>query len=302
MRVVDNRALVVVVVVLSFVGAAAAAPPEKARTTTWLEDARGRLLRVGFDAGSRWMVGGAVGLTADGDVAGALETELAYRSLLDFPDEDVAWKMVHTMLGARVLLDGATRFDDLSLTATLYEGRYHRWMREGFITVPLNPPKHLPFPLNIGAEGVVCRFETRPDDPETIGELTVQRAQIVFDFWRSRRLGSTAQIGFGPSYDIVLGKDRLTHHIAPFTRATAQVRHEWESGRQVVDVRGDVGYAWSTGDEWVLQATATAGYELIVLAVNDWPLSVFADVEYRFRDDHDVRGLAGVRMAIPLTH
>ncbi len=254
----------------------------------------GQAFRTVFDPGSRWLIGGGLAGTADGGLEAIAETAVLYRHLLDFPEEHVAWKLEHRLLSGRVSPGGAVE-------VTLYEGGYHRWMRDGWITVPTSPPKRLPFPLNIGAEGVAGRFRTRPDDPDLLGELAVQHAQVVFDFWRSRRLGSYAGIGFGPSYDILFYADRRVHRIAPFTRATMRVHHEFEEGRQALDLRGEAAYAWSADDVWIPSGEARAGYELIVLALNDWPLSVFAEVSYRFDRTHQLRGTAGLRFAAPLT-
>lgn len=267
-----------------------AAPPEP---SAWKTDERGRRMRVGFDPGNRWLLEGGLAASGDGAVDGELRFGLSIRQMLDFPGEGVAWKMHHQVLEARWSPGG-------DWSATLYQGRYHRWMEDGWVMLPTSPPRRLPFPLNIGIEGLVGRFETRPLDPEVFGVLAIQQAQVVFDFWRSPRVSSFALVGLGPSWDVRLGPQTV-HRVAPLSRATLDVHHEWDRGRQLLHVGGEVAYAWSDTGDWQLRARATGRYEVTVLAINDWPVSLAADIRYRFEGTHHVRGLLALSLTAPLS-
>ena len=309
---IGRRAVVVSAVLLSTVlvstlacRAAWGQAPEKPKQTRYERRPDGERFRVGFDQGSRWLIGGGAVLETAGPAPlgfGRAETALGYRHLLDYPLEDVAWKMYH--LGLHVTADLGIMpdsFQDLAFSGTLYRGRFHRWTRHGYIMLPSSPPRRLPFPLNIGVETLLARFETRPAQPETFGVLDVLAADIVFDFWRSRRLGSWAQVGLGTSYRMdfpVAGA--LQHVVAPFSRATLAAHHEWEDGRQTADMKSEVAYVWTSQPQWRVIARASAEYEVIFLAINDQALSAYTEIAWRYDQTHDVRATAGLRLGISL--
>ena len=298
-------------------GVASAGPPQ---SSAYVTDAQGRRFRTRFEPGHRFFFGAGWSTLATGsaDVVdagmGRLGTGLRVRHLLDFPDEDVAWKMYHRILEAR-LFQGEAEGARPVVEATVYHGRYVRWTRDGFITIPTSPPTRLAFPLNVGAEVSVGELRTRPRST-LAAELGIVRSEVLFDFWRSKRLGSFAQVGIGPEYAIWFLDGtpgaglQPSHVVAPFSMLSATVHHEWDSGRQVVNLRVQGAWAWSSrSDAWGARADALASYEIVFLALNDHPLSFFVDLAYRFeslelRDDdpgrHDLRTTAGLRLGWPL--
>jgi len=291
---------------------ATAAPPPGA---TFAADERGRRFRVAFDPGHRWLVGGSWSASVGGhgrseQGMGRIEARLLHRHLLGFPEEDVAWKMYQEILSVRLWEGGAPERPLVRLLA--YRGTFVRWMKSGFVTIPSSPPKRIPFPLSIGVEVAAGELRTLPESV-LAAEIGVVRSEVLFDFWRSRSMGSFAQVGMGPSYDLWLlcpeaGDVGLAHVVAPFSLATASFHHEWWGGKQAVDVRTAFAWAWSSAAGFGPRASASAEYEVVLLAVNDHPVSLFAEAEYHFegllqeRDPgrHDLRTALGVRLGWPL--
>ncbi len=104
---------------------------------------------AGYAAGDGW-----------GPAAGQVETALLFRHVVEQPEEESAWKLYHEMLSGRIWLGDLGDDPVPRIEATLYRGTYLRWQREGFITLPTSPPRRLQFPLNIGLDVAVGRFET----------------------------------------------------------------------------------------------------------------------------------------------
>ena len=273
---------------------------------------------VGFDPDSRWHLGGsyAFGLTAteDGNTelqtdAGQLDTGFAYRHALDLQSEGVAWKLYHQVLPSRLrFASGGSQF-----ATTLYAGRFIRWARDGKLLLATSPPQHVPFPLNIGVDTTIgdLRFANHPNGWDA--DLGVVSALVALDFWRRRALGSYAELGLGPTYGLRFAQAseqelETSHVVAPFTQASFLLRHESTDGRHAVHSRLGGGYAWSDADGWGWRAAGAASYEAILLAVNDLPVSCFAEVGYRYeqphpstRTAHELRTALGARFGVPLT-
>lgn len=286
----------------------AAPPMETAResATDWTTDEEGRTFRTGFDPGSQWQLGAG---WAPIDRA-QLTHGLLYRELLDYADEDVAWKMYHRILESRVTVGP----DHLGVRGTLYRGQYMRWMRDGWVTIPTNPPKRVAFPMNVGIDSFAGRFTLRPDNPLIGAEIGVAHTEVVLDFWRSKAMGSYFQVGIGPTYDIWLfgelkpaGITSVEHVISPFANVSATVHHEWDRGRQLVEARVSGAAVWASSRGWGPRASASARYELTLVAINDMPLTAYAEVDYGYEHlltgdggQHDLRGGAGLRWGLPL--
>lgn len=281
--------------------------PPASSASLWTTDEAGRRFRLRFDDGRRWTLGGAwSGSWSTGESSATLarvESSLRYRARLDFPAEGVSWKLYHRTLDVALTLDGR---DPRRARVLAYEGIFTRWMQDGWITIPTSPPKRLPFPLNIGLRATVGELEV---DLETrLTEIAVLETAIVFDFWRSRELGSYAQLELGPGYGLrLIGGGELVHVVAPFSAVAADVHHEWESGRQSINARLEAAWRWSSRTGWGPDAAVAVSYELVFLAVNDHPLSLYGEAGWRFRGDvepdkgqHDVRLATGLRVGWPL--
>lgn len=287
----------------------------------WTMDVEGRRFRIGFDPGSRWLLGGgyATGLAAGGGwtgpAAGMAETGLLYRHVVEDFEEETAWKLYHEVLAARVWLGDLGTEPVPRLEATLYRSAYLRWQRQGFLTLPATPPRRVQFPFNIGLDVTAGRFETTPEETGLAARLEVLRAHFLLDAWRSREPGRFAQFGLGFGYDLWLAgrfdADEaldVEHLVSPGSDFVAGVRYETPDGRHAVEARGSCGGWWSNVRGWALRAQAAASYELIWLAINDQPLSGYVEAAYRYEPflagvgaEHEFRATAGLRLGIALS-
>jgi hypothetical protein len=289
--------------------------PTAPAAPTWMSDGEGRRFRVGFDLGSRFVLG--LGYAPRYDAAGpsfaelALDTGVSERELRDVSGGNMTWKLYHEALTSRVRL-GAPDGDRLS--TTLYAGRFMSYLRDGRIGLPWSPSDYAPFPLNIGFAASFGSFELAEAASGYGLEIGVAQAEVVLDFWRQRALGSYAELGLGPSYALRLWKGgagselAIDHVVSPFTTASFTVHHEWDQGRELVEARIEGGYVLSSSWGSAGRARAAARYEAVLLALDDLPLSVFADVGYRYEQAphptggaHRLDATAGLRLGVELS-
>ena len=267
----------------------AAAPPPDADASDWVRDADGRRMRVGFDPGSRAYLGVAWSPTAAGTelALGASMFELGWLTRTRQDDASgVSWKLEHALFLAELGF-GSGSARELPLEATLYEGRFVRWSRDGALTIPTTPPTRLSIPFDLGAHVVVGRARTTPRDPAHVFAIDAVRAELVLDFWRTRAVGSAFGLEFGADYHLRIpradGDDgSVVHRVAPFTEGALHFHHEWDLGKGLVDLRVEGGTAWTSAGRWASWAGATAAWEVVVLAINDAPLSLRIAGRWRF--------------------
>ncbi|MBI4700162.1 MAG: hypothetical protein HY744_03170 [Deltaproteobacteria bacterium] len=277
----------------------------------WTTDEQGRVLRVSFDPGARWLLG--AGYAPRHGAGGAqpelaqIETGLAYRHRIDFPGEGISYKLYHRVLAGRAVAGPRSPWE---IDAALYEGRFLRWSRDGSIMLPTNPPRRMLLPLNIGVEATLGRIDLAPRPAGPAAEIGVVRAELLLDLWRRRAMGSYAELGLGPRYDLRLGGDdaaAVRHVVAPFTQGSFTFHHETADGLHGVEARLSGGPALSVAERWGARAEAVVSYEAILVAVNDLPLSAYAELGYRYEGlpapaggVPEVRATTGLRFAVPL--
>jgi hypothetical protein len=317
---VTGRAAAAFGLALGLAGASSPAPacaqePTAAAAPSWMSDADGRTFRVGFDLGSRFVLGLGYAPGYDGAEPAfaqlALDTGVLERELRDVSGGSMTWKLYHQALMSRVRFGSP---DGDRLSTTLYAGRFVSYLRDGRIVVPWSPSDYAPFPLNIGFAASLGSFELAEASAGYGLEIGVVQAAVVLDFWRRRELGSYAELGLGPSYALRLwntGAERelaIDHVVSPFTTASFTVHHEWDQGRELVDARIEGGYALSSSWGSAAGARAAARYEAVLLGIDDLPLSVFADVSYRYEQAphptggaHQLDAAAGLRLGVPLS-
>ncbi|MBT9556906.1 MAG: hypothetical protein IV100_12800 [Myxococcales bacterium] len=296
--------------------AIASVPAAGVAQPTWATDAEGRRFRQVFEPASRIHLGGNWRFGASGtqDVSlssGELELGLAFAYLDGDPETGVAWKHYHELLGGELHLKAGG--PAVLGTGLLYHGRFVRWARDGSITIPTSPPTQIPFPMNIGVDVTVG--SVRATGGSDVGlEIGALASEILLDVWRSPRLGVYAQFGVGPTWDVRLRLDpdsavvgAVEHVVAPFSQGSFELRYTTMTGLHTVRARGTGGWYWSSESGFGPRATAVASFETIVLAVNDWPLSVAVEAEYRYDGlgeplgrEHEWSGTVGLRLGAPL--
>lgn len=269
----------------------------------WVTDAQGRTFRVGFDPGSRWFLGVGYSVDPSGPVGdGDLRLEQAWLVRDEDRDNGRTWKLSHT-LGSVLARSGAR----WRLDATLYRGEYLRWSKDGGIVIPTIPPTRLSFPIDIGWSLEVGRVRTALESDKFTTEVTPLGAEILFDFWRSRHVGSYLVLGVGPRYEIALDRqERALHVVTPFSRARLTLHHEWCQGKQVFEASAEASTAWTTDEVWRDHAAASVSWEWTFLAVNDDPLSLRLAGDWRWdelyqdatHDGHELTATAGLRLGL----
>lgn len=270
----------------------------------YVTDAQGRTFRVGFDPGTRWLLG--VGYTRDEAEGDAASVELGIHFRATDRDDYRTWKLSHSLGDVSATFAGdASRFD-----GTLYHGQYLRWSKDGGVVIPTVPPTRLSFPIDIGWNLELGRLRTNLESDKFKAEIGAIGAEILFDFWRSRQHGSWFVLGVGPRYDIALdradGGAGVRHVVVPFSRARLTVHHEWCQGKQVFEASADASTAWTSDETWSDHAGANLSWEWTFMAVNDAPLSLRLAADWRwdelYRDDHhdghDLRASAGLRLGL----
>ncbi len=281
----------------------------------WTEDAEARSFRTGFDPGRRILLGGGYGPRSDlsGEPeldSGYLEVGVRYRHQLNFEQGLIVWKLYHQALWAKVDLRRGT---DPRLLATAYRGRLVRWAQDGGLVLPTNPPKTIPFPLNIGVETTVGQIDYRELPKGFSAEIGAIRSEVVLDLWRQRRLRSYAQLGVGPRYDLWLvdtptaQAGEAQHLIAPFTSGSFTFHHETSDGHHAVHTQLGAAHRLQVDQGWSSLVTASLSYEVLLFAINDLPVSSVLETDYRFSDEplmgrseHELRGSLGLRLAVPI--
>jgi hypothetical protein len=276
-------------------------------------DARGRRLRVRFDPGRRLRLGVAHAPAIEGDDFDAqrwqLDGGLAWRHVVDFEDEGIRWKLEHQVLDSAVAFAG----DGTTIDGELYALRFLRWSDDGSITLPTTPPRRIGFPFGIGFEAGVGRVDLQRGDGWR-GEIGVARGALLLDLLPRREHGGFLTIGVGPRYDLRLaandaatGAQRAEHLVAPFSQPELTWRQESSDGHHAFEAAARGGYVWTSSAAAGAQVATYARYEVLALAVNDMPVTLGAEVRWRWdrparpgEAEHEVLGCWGLRLGLPL--
>jgi len=256
--------------------AIAAAAAEPGAPTPWVDRPAGIRFRVRFDPGERLVFG--AGADADGThgAAPVAECSLRLRSLPPAPDRNVYWKRDHEVLQLRLAptqIDGA-----------LYRGLFLRHSRQGTLTIPLSPPVAVSLPFDVGLRtelGQLSGLLGIPGPGQSLLRAGLVHGEVLADFWRSPRPGRWLTAGVGARYDVGLARDAAgalapDHLVAPMTALAIALNDERGDGLLAGGLRGEGAYRWSSARNWEPSFRAEAEAEATPLALNDRPLSLYA--------------------------
>lgn len=227
-----------------------------------------------FDPGRRLVVGAELTVTEDGERPGG-SASLAFRHVVTTDDPAVWWRLEH------VVLD--TRWRGDALDVAIYRGRFLRHSRDGRIVLPTSPPRKIFLPFDVGAEADVGAIASI-DGGDRL-EVGVVRIALLVDLLRSETFRRRLTVGAAGRWDLAgsVGEGDPSaeeHRVAPFTVATAALHLESENGLTLVDLAGEGGRTWSTVESWRSAWSASGTLERVVVAVNDWPVSLYAQAGY----------------------
>jgi hypothetical protein len=269
---------------IAALGLALAARVAHADPCTALSTEGGRFAAC-FDPGNR------LSLTMGTDGYGG---GIAIRHTIDFEDEpDLVWKMEHA------IAEVTHGVSDGDIDAVVYRGRYLRHSRDGHIVLPIGgSPKNIFLPFDIGAFVEVGRLRWLRD---ARSDLDVIETAVLVDFARTRDFRTRLAIGPVASWDITFdhtGPLAVTdQRVAPFSALLTDLHLESHDGLTLGDLRVEAGSAWHSASGWAPRARAEALLERVVIAVNDRPISLFANAVYDSDSREAIAGI-GVRLVL----
>jgi len=254
-------------------------------------DSLGRRVRTTFDPGNRLIFSsGWEGLfhaqSADSlRQAGTFTVGLLLRDGCDGQQED-CWKSTYDFLISQVIVGRKGARGWPAGQTQLYSGDYVRYLTSPYLTVPTSPPRKLFVPFNFGVAVDVGRLSV-PTAPYNEGwDVGVIDTRLLLDFWRTPRPGSGLKLGVGIKYDVHVTEmndsAEVEHILAPFTATSLRFQHESRNGFHKWAAEVDASPAWSDHNGWGLHVHAQATYELVLVAVNDNPISLYSSASYRY--------------------
>jgi hypothetical protein len=255
-----------------WVQAVAEAPPG------WVRDERNRVMQFNFDMHRRiWIGGGYAPLSiAGGRWRSSGEAEFGTR--IDFPSsEGDALERLHLLEGR--LDPGQGYFAATALTfdtSRVYPTPPIR------ISTFFGKPRRLDLNLAVGLYAETARVEVFSDGPAQTW-IRVAAVQPTLDLWRSADLESYLRLRAGPSLD----HDSLSDRFVFGAEAAADYEHILDrDGFHRLYLTAEATRLWGLPDRGpVSRLQGKAGYELILLAVNDQPLSLDLEGRGGWRDD-----------------
>jgi hypothetical protein len=262
-----------------FVPAIAESPPG------WYRDEQGRVMQFNFDLHRRVYLGGAwAPLFRGGEGVEQDRIRVDFGIQTEFPggDED-------TRLHRLTFLETELYLGEPSLDVTLlrYDFNVERKVPLFRITTFFGKPRRFDLGLNLGAWMELLHQETIEREDNELSLLTWGAVHGTLDVWHSKDLVSFVRFRAGPSFErdrtngqntfvpAVVFEGNLTldtdgfHHLQFAAEARKVLLDDPVTGRPLHPER----------------LKARVGYEFILLAINDQPLSLVADGRGAWRSD-----------------
>jgi hypothetical protein len=262
-----------------FEEAIAEAPPG------WYRDERGRVMQVNFDLGRRVFVGGAWAPYYRPDGTGfvlsraRVELGVSVTTNANNDSQQQRWHFLEgTVWLGRNAIDTRVEASLLRFDLSSRHQRAPLW-----VTTFIGEPRRFDLPLNFGFWGEAGRFESLGG--RTF--VTIAELDVTLDLWNSVDLDSYVRVRVGPGleYDInakgayfrpaVAVEGDLTLDRDGFHHLTASATGEKLFFEPAVEGRGLSPQ----------RVRIKAGYEVILVALNDYPLTLVVDGRAAWRDD-----------------
>jgi len=255
----------------------------------WFRDEAGRIIQVNFDLHRRVYFGGAYaplfrpGGQADFSQASALpgRGRADFGIEIEFAEAGVrALHRLHVLEGSAWLGGNEAR---IMATAIRYDWSASRLSPPLWITTFVGRPRRIDLDLNLHGWFETLRFELISDK----SFLTLASANASLDLWHSKDLQSYLRVRLGPAGELDLQ-----------TRSVALRPEGALEGDFTIDADGFHHLTGAISFEKLFfeqpiegrrlspqRFRARLGYELILLAVNDYPLTLVVDARAMWRDD-----------------
>ncbi len=251
----------------------------------WYRDDLGRIVQVNFDLHRRVYFGGAWSPDFAPDGAGGLSSTLN-RGRVDFGIEvDIpggSGDEVHhlRLLQGSAWVGAQTRAD---VALARYGWTAQHYAAPLWVTTFVGRPRRFDLDLNLTAYLETLRLEV----VDTQSFLTLGSAQASLDLWHSRDLDSFVRLRAGPGAELDLSSKGAA------LKAEAALDGDFTLDRDgfhhlVAQVAGEkllLDKAVPTRVHNPERFRALLGYEVILLAINDYPLSLVLDGRTTWRDD-----------------
>ncbi|NMO20851.1 hypothetical protein HPC49_27885 [Pyxidicoccus fallax] len=256
--------------------AVAEAPPG------WYRDERGRVMQFNFDLNRRLWLGGAwAPLWREGDAAGRMRADFGIA--VEIPGEG---RRLHRLrfIETELYLGDLAGFDS---TLMRYDFSVERKEPLFRVTTFFGKPRRYDIDINLGLWMEVLHAEELERGATEAGFLTWGAVHATLDLWHSKDLVSYVRVRAGPSVerdykngfttlvpgavlegDLTLDRDGF-HHLRLGVEAEKVLLAQRVEGRPLRPERLRV----------------SAGYEFILLAINDQPLSLVVDGRGAWRED-----------------
>ncbi len=264
-----------------FIPAIAEAPPG------WIRDERGRVMQFNFDLHRRIWMGAAYAPVVPGRAPSS--ENLAHRLRATVGFEVQSPSQSGRTLSRWHILDGELFLGQTAVAATLVRFDLSNAFETPvlWVTTFVGEPRRFDVELDLGLWSEALHYESNRRGDQTTSFLTLVAAQPTFDLWHSRDLASYVRVRAGAAVelepaansigvkpqaavegDLTLDDDGF-HHV----RFAAEVEKLF-FGRPVEGRPTDP-----------QRLRLRAGYEVIVLAINDYPLTLDLEARGTWRDD-----------------
>lgn len=257
----------------------------------WYRDERGRVMQVVFDLSRRVFFGGAWSPFFRPDGQGGLGRGFAeLGTFISWESDDAVWRV--RLLEGSAWLGSDVRFEGNAVSI----GSSRRITRAPlYLTTFLGTPRRFDIPLAVS-------WGIEAGHLEALGGkvfFAPVELDAAIDLWTSKDLESYLRVRFGPGVEYETSGKQWA-----FRPAAAL------EGDFTLDTNGHhhlVGSAlWEQriGQDPGLRVKARLGYEAIVFALNDYPVTFLAEVRGAYRTDvpalpgFEVSGLTGLRFSL----
>jgi hypothetical protein len=268
----------------------------------WYRDEQGRVVQVNFDLGRRVWLGGAwapLERHDTGATLGRARVELGV-AISWLGDEDHQEHRLHLLEGTVWLGDPKdARFDMMGLR---YDSSLRRTRPPLWVTTFVGRPRRFDLDLNLTWALEVAHFEALGGR----SFLNVAQVDAALELWHSADLDSYLRLRAGPGLeidltavrpyfvptvaleaDVVLDRDGF-HHLTAQALGEKLVFAPQLDGRAVSPSR----------------LKLRAGYEVVLVALNDYPLTLVTEARAAWRDDvlslsgWEFQATAGLRFSL----
>ena len=254
----------------------------------YVRDAQGRLMQVDFDLLRRFHLGFGYAPrvrpkgNSDG---GRIKLDLGWTvALLDRRSRGL-----HTF----EFLMGRFYLNPFSFAGTLFDYDYMRRSDKPLfkITTFWGGPKRHDIYVNLGFGFGLGRLTTLENDPLYNYDVEIGVLRLNWDLWHSMNMYHFFRLQFGSRIGLLTGSDIHNVYVNPFGALRFQLVPD-SLGHHLIRARLEAGSIYLSREKtWKTKALIGVGYEYVLIAINDQPISWYAEASASY-SDRLVRGSA----------